>query len=238
MATFVLVHGAWHGGWCWAATEAALAKRGHRSFALTLAGLGEKSHLLHRDITPDNHVDDVVNFLKWRDLTEVVLVGHSYGGLVITGVASKVPEAITSMIYLDALVPKASGDSIFANSDPVRFAGFQKQIETGAAGLEPDLFDAWTDDEATKAWLKSKCTPQPVGTFLEGVTLTGREAEVARKLYILATGNKPSMFWEVADRVRGQPGWVSAEIAAKHDAMVDAPEKLAEIFDTFEQGER
>ena len=234
MATFVLVHGAWHGGWCWAKTMVALRQLGHEVHAPTLTGLGERSHLLHENITSDSHVLDIVNVLKWRELRDVVLVGHSYGGTVITGVAGQMPESISALVYLDAFVPEVSGKAIFANANPARMAAFQKQIDAGAIALEPDdAIDSWTDDPEVKAWLMRQCTPHPKGTLQTGVTLTGREAEVRDRHYILAERNKPSPFWAEYERVRTKSGWSSETLPTLHDAMIEAPDELARSLDRF-----
>lgn len=233
MATFVLVHGAWHGGWCWAETEKELRALGHDTHALTLTGLGERSHLASREVDADLHVQDVVNSLQWRELNEVVLVGHSYGGVVITGVAGQVPERLSALVYLDAMVPEQSGVSLFAQAAPERMARFQAEIDAGATTLAPDLFDAWTSDPVKKEWLKSMCTRHPIGCFQKGVTLTGREAEVARKHYIIASRNRPSAFWPEYEKVRNRPNWTTAEIPTMHDAMVEAPAELAVMLDAI-----
>lgn len=234
MATFVLVHGAWHGGWCWADTARALRALGHDTHAPTLTGLGERSHLLTADIDADSHVLDIVNVLKWRELQEVILVGHSYGGMVVTGVAAQLPDRLRALVYLDAFVPETSNEAIFANANPARMAAFQKQIDAGAIALEPDrAIDSWTSDPAIKAWLQAQCTPHPKGTFQKGVTLTGREAEVTRRHYIIAEKNQPSAFWAEYDRVRDRPGWTSDRMPTLHDAMVEAPQDLAHRLDRY-----
>lgn len=231
MAVFVLVHGAWHGGWCWAPTETHLRALGHETHALTLTGLGERSHLIHPGIDVDLHVQDVVNALRWRDLRDVILVGHSYGGLVITGAAGHVPERLRSLVYLDAFVPEVSGRSLLADASPERLAKFQPQIDAGVDAFAPDHFDAWTSDLDKREWLKSLCTPHPVGCFLRGVTLTGRESEVANKHFILAALNQPSAFWAEYEKVRNRPGWTAAKVDAWHDVMVEAPQWLAQHLD-------
>src|SRR2546421_8767740 len=104
MSTFVLVHGAWHGSWCWKRVRKALQAQGHDVFTPTLTGVGERSHLLARNINLDTHIDDVVNLIRWEELTDVVLCGHSYGGAVISGAASRVGDRISALVYLDAFV--------------------------------------------------------------------------------------------------------------------------------------
>ena len=233
MAVFLLVHGAWHGGWCWAELEKQLHSLGHQTHAPTLTGPGERSHLAHPDINADSHVTDVVNTIKWRELHDVILVGHSYGGMVITGVAEQIPQKIRSLVYLDAVVPEQSGISLFAKANPDRVAGFEKQLEHGGFTIEPDLFDAWTDDPVRKDWLKRMCTPHPVRCFREGVTLTGKEQQVKDRLYILAERNQPSAFWAEYDKVNGRPGWTCQRIATKHDVMVEQPAELAGILHDY-----
>jgi pimeloyl-ACP methyl ester carboxylesterase len=104
MATFILVHGAWHGSWCWARVRRALADRGLLVFTPTLSGVGERSHLLARDVDLQVHVNDVANLIRWEELDAVILCGHSYGGCVISGVAEAVPDRIAALVYLDAFL--------------------------------------------------------------------------------------------------------------------------------------
>lgn len=237
MATFVLVHGAWHGGWCWTRTADALRALGHRVVAPTLTGLGERAHLLSADITPDTHVQDILGTLDWRDLDQVILVGHSYGGMVITGVAAQVPEKLRALIYLDALVPEHSDASLFSEAPPERSAGFRQQIAEGAIGLVPDdRASSWSDDPDTLAWILSKCTPHPRGCFEHGVTLTGREKDVSARHYILAARNAPSMFEGVYARLKDKPGWTTATLPYLHDVMVEAPKALADHLHRYEAG--
>jgi len=181
-------------------------------------------------------VTDITEILRWRNLSDVILVGHSYGGMIITGAAGRVPERVRALVYLDAFVPEQSGVSLFAKANPARLAAFQAQIDAGAIGIEPDLFDAWSSDRGKIAWLKSMCTPQPKGTFETGVTLTGREAEVAHNHYILCTRNTPSAFEAEYAKLDGRPQWTRETIETKHDAMVDAPERLAEMLDAYALG--
>ena len=106
MSTFVLVHGAWHGSWCWKRVRRALQARGHEVFTPTLTGVGERSHLLAPQVDLDTHINDVVNCVKWEELSDVVLCGHSYGGCVIRGAADRIADRIGALVYLDAFVPE------------------------------------------------------------------------------------------------------------------------------------
>ena len=183
--TFLFVHGAWHGGWCWRATERALQAKGHETHAPTLTGLGERLHLAHAGITPDSHVEDILAVIKWRELNDIALVGHSYGGLIISGVASQVPEKIKTLVYLDAFAPEVSGRSIFADANPERMTAFEAEVGENGFMVEPDLFEAWTDDPKKREWLRSMCTPHPIGSFRHGVTLTDRRNEIGSALHCL-----------------------------------------------------
>ena len=233
MATFVLIHGAWHGGWCWAPLERALRGRGHETSAPTLTGLGERSHLATPQVTPDTHVLDITSHIAWQGLEDVILVGHSYGGVIITGVAGRMPERVRALVYLDAIVPEESGVSAVAARNPERTATLRAQLANGDFMVAPDRFDSWTDDPDQMAWLRENCTPHPIRCLTEGVTLTGREAEVTHRHFILATRNRPSLFWEEYERVKGRAGWQVQEMPTKHDVMVEAPETLAARLDAI-----
>ena len=130
MATFVLVTGAWHGAWCWKRVRKALAAEGHEVFTPTLTGLGDRSHLLSKEVDLETHIKDVINLIRWEELNEVVLVGHSYGGMVITGVADRIGDRISSLVYLDAFVPE-NGQSLHAALPPDQR---QAQLDSAAEG--------------------------------------------------------------------------------------------------------
>ncbi len=210
-----------------------MRKKGHKTIAPTLTGLGERSHLLGKDITPDVHVTDVVNTFKWREIEDAILVGHSYGGMIITGVAGLIPERLKGMVYLDAFVPEESGVSLFSKANPERMAAFQRQIDAGEDGIEPDYFHAWTDNPEMETRLRAMCTKQPIGCFDTGVTLTGREEEVINKAFIICARNKPSAFWGEYERVSKLRGWQTAQIGTKHNAMGEDPDGLAEMLEDY-----
>ena len=229
MTTFVLVHGGWHGGWCWQPVVERLQARGHRVFAPSLTGMAERRHLIDAVTGPDTHVADITNLLAFEDLEGVVLVGHSYGGTIITGAASDMPERISRLVYLDAMVPEVSGMSAARLSSPERAAEI-------AAAIRPDGhtdatgFERWVSPERI-AWLKTRTTPQPGSCFGKGVTLSGRQAEVKARDYIICTRHKPSPFWQFYERYKSDPAWRCLEIDSLHDAMIEAPEALVDLLD-------
>src|SRR5271157_4298241 len=111
MAAFVLVHGAWHGSWCWKRVRRLLQAKGHDVFTPTLTGVADRSHLMSREVNLETHILDVVNLIRWEELSDIVLCGHSYGGAVVTGAADRVPDRIRSLVYLDAFVPE-NGENV------------------------------------------------------------------------------------------------------------------------------
>ena len=155
MATFVLVHGAWHGSWCWKRVRKALQAEGHDVFTPTLTGVGERSHLTSPQVTLDTHVADVVNLIRWEELTDVVLCGHSYGGCVITGVADRVAERLRALVYLDAFIPE-NGQSLHDTLPPeVAEAQVRGARESGDGWRVPpisgEFFQVNVED---RAWME------------------------------------------------------------------------------------
>lgn len=229
MATFLLVHGAWHGGWCWREVAGLLRGRGHEVHTPTLTGLCERRHLIDCVEGPDTHVDDVVNLAVWEDLGAIVLVGHSYGGLVVAGAAGRMPERVRRLVYLDAFVPEASGQATTPMSDPRRAAEIAAARRPDGH-IEPTGFDLWTSDPGTRALLERRTTAQPGPCLERGVTLTGAEREVAVKDYILCARNPRPHFKRLHDAYTGAPGWRTFELPCLHDAMLEMPEGLAGIL--------
>jgi pimeloyl-ACP methyl ester carboxylesterase len=170
--TFVLVHGAWHGGWCWLRVADRLRSGGHKVFTPTLTGLGERSHLLRPDIDIDTHITDVVNVIKWERLTDVVLCGHSYGGFVISGVAEMIAEAVRSIVFLDAFVPR-DGDTPQSLTGPAIQEGIRAALQRGDLSMPARSAAFFGVNEADRAWVDALSVPQPIGTFTHKIALTG-----------------------------------------------------------------
>jgi pimeloyl-ACP methyl ester carboxylesterase len=228
MATFVLVHGAWHGAWCWRRVARLLARDGHEIFTPTLTGLAERSHLLTPDVDLDTHILDVVNEMKWQELNDVVLVGHSYAGLVISGVAERMEQAIAAFVLLDAFFPESGQALVDLAPPPVRET-FLAAERDGAAGIPPRSAAMFNVNERDRAWVDAQCTPQPVKCGLQAVTLTGARERIANKTYIRATAYPSEPFDRALAKARAR-GWRSHEVVCGHDVMLDAPGRLAEIL--------
>jgi pimeloyl-ACP methyl ester carboxylesterase len=230
VSTYVLVHGAWHGSWCWPRVSSRLRAGGHEVFTPTLTGLGEREHLAKDDVNLDTHVTDVVKLLEFEDLNDVVLVGHSYGGFVVTGVVDEAASRLKAVVYLDAFVPPAGDVSTL---DMLGEAGTELRGMHAAVVPVPDppLGDFGVSDPADLAWIRSKMRPHPRETFTHGVKmLMPLEKRNLQLTYVLATGGGPTLFYPVAERLRTLPEWHVTELATGHDMMVTMPEELTRIL--------
>jgi len=225
MATFVLVHGAWHGAWCWTRVRRALRAEGHEVFAPTLTGLADRSHLLSRDVDLNTHIADVANLLQWEDLSDVVLCGHSYGGCVIGGAADRAPQRIASLVYLDAFVLK-DGESVHDALPPeARAAQLEGARAAGDGWKVPPIgAEFFNVNAADRAWVDAQCTPQPLATFQQPLRLTGALDAIANRSFILASGWGPSPFRYYDDAKAA--GWRTCDIPCGHDVMLDDPAAL------------
>jgi pimeloyl-ACP methyl ester carboxylesterase len=228
LATYVLVHGGWQGGWSYKRVARLLLNGGHDVYRPTLTGLGERSHLAHTLINMDTHIDDVANVILWEDLSDIVLVGHSYGGMIITGVADRLPERIKTLVYLDALIPR-NGSTLFSLR-PEYLDSFVTQLSTGGgvtvAPRPASAFDAASPEDW--AWMDRKTTPHPFACFSQSIRLTGRFSAVTRRIYIYVQGGICDGMYDVH---RGDPAAkVIAVNESGHSIMIDQPEKLAEVL--------
>ncbi|MDM0020051.1 alpha/beta fold hydrolase [Variovorax saccharolyticus] len=235
MANFVLVHGAWHGGWCYRETAAALRAAGHTVFTPTHTGVGERFHQSAENITLETHIRDVCGCIEWEELHDVILVGHSYGGMVITGVADRLSDRIRSLVYLDAFVP-AHGDSLIGLLSKAlvpevaaqfigAFRGTALQDHSGL--MQPIPAEMFNIAQANRERVDRLCRPQALATFDMPLLLTGAGDKVASRLYILADGWDPSPFRYFAAEAEKAAGWRVVKMACSHDVMVDMPKELA-----------
>jgi pimeloyl-ACP methyl ester carboxylesterase len=187
VATFVLVHGAWHGAWCWRRVAGLLTRSGHEVFAPALTGLGERSHLLTSAIDLDTHILDVVNEMKWQQLNDVVLVGHSYGAMVIAGVAEKMERSVSAFVVVDGFLPE-TGQAVIDLQPQATQDSLRSALASGATTVPPRSAAFFHVNEKDRAFVDAQCTPQPLKCFLQKLTLTRARERIANKVYIRATG--------------------------------------------------
>jgi pimeloyl-ACP methyl ester carboxylesterase len=230
--TFVLVHGAWHGGWCWSRVADRLRRAGHRVFTPTQTGLGERKHLLSKDITLDIFTQDIANVIEAEELSNVVLVGHSFGGLAISGVADAMPDRIRHLVYLDSLIVEG-GKKPFDILPPDVVAARLKAAEESSGGLSlpnPPAASFGVFEAGDADWITRRLTPHPLGTYTSTLNIKGPVGNNLPRTYIHCTDPSYGALQASRDWVKAQPGWRWADIAAGHDAMVTAPDELTRML--------
>src|SRR5215467_7256437 len=232
-ATYVLVHGAWHGSWCWKRVRAVLGDTGHHVFTPTLTGLGERSHLNSAIVDLSTHIADVVNLLRWEDLSDVILCGHSYGGAVIRGVADRIPERIRTLIYLDAFVPE-DGESVFDLQAPERARHMRLQAQTAGCGwsVPPIPAEHFNVNLLDAAWVNAQCTPQSIASFEERIKLNRLPSQTHDIIHVLATGWDNSPFRAAHVRAKAK-GWQTRTVGCGHEVMLDLPGELTDLLLEF-----
>jgi len=215
MTTFVLVHGAWHGGWCYKRVARLLREAGHEVYTPTLTGLGERAHLMSRTIDLGMHVEDIVGVIRCEELSDMVLCGHSYSGMVIAGVAEQIAAKIRSLVYLDAFVPE-NGKSLFDYLPAEQVEQMRTDAAQNGDGYKvtPIPAAAFAVNAEDAAWVDAMCVKQPLATFEQKLALGGRQ--VPKRVYILAAGWEPSPFQQFGTRVseKIRAGSSSASLAA------------------------
>lgn len=224
MADFVLVHGAWLGAWCWRRVLPGLWRAGHRAWAVSLSGVGERAYEFSRDIRLGRHVEDVCAVIEAEELQRVVLLGHSYAGMVVTGVADRLPERIAQLVYLDAVVPK-SGESWSSGHAPeTQSQRRQAIVDTGGIPpADPALYGLQGEDAA---WLQRRQTPQPGGVYDDPLRFDEARIAALPRCFIDCTQPALKTIDTSRGRVREQSGWQRLEIATGHTPMVSAPDAL------------
>lgn len=219
--TIVIVHGAWGGSWAWRKVDLLLREKGFNVYRPQLTGLGERVHLSRPDIGLTTHIDDVVNTILYEDLHDIILMGHSYGGMIITGVADRIPNRISRLVYLDAFVPN-DGESVMS------FVG------TRGDWLKPMI----KGDYIVPPWVKPDQPPphdepHPLKTFTDSLSLKNNAALKLPATYILTVdaGKEPKDddFWSQAQRAKDR-GWPVLQLTADHNAQWSAPEALVEML--------
>lgn len=240
MANFVLVHGAWHGGWCWQRVTARLQAQGHRVHAVTLTGVGERAHLLSSLITLETHIADVAGTIEAEELRDVVLAVHSYAGMIGTAIADRMPERLKHLVYVDAVVPKPgeSWSSTHASATrEARLAAAQASPEYAFPAPDPAVFGLAAEDHA---WVQRRQTPHPGHTYQAPLEFDPARVAAVARTFIDCTHPRLGTIDSIRPRVRDRNFWDGAwvggggarvvELATGHDPMVSAPEELTRLL--------
>lgn len=235
--TYVLLHGAWHGGWCWARVADALRAAGHRVSTPTQTGLGERRHLMSGDITLETFVLDLVNHLEAEELRDVILVGHSFGGSAISGAADRMPERVRHLVYLDAVILE-DGQTPFDMLPADLVAARRRLAQEQGGGIAipappPPAFGV-PADHPEAAWVARRLTPHPLGTYETPLRLRNPVGNGRPRTYVACTDPLYGPLEGARRWVRRRRGWNWREIATGHDAMVTAPAALARMLAEIE----
>lgn len=231
VANYVLVHGAWHGGWCWGPVAASLRGLGHNVYTPTLTGLGERSHLSSPSIGIQTHIDDVVRLLEWEDLNDVVLCGHSSGGLVITGVADRLPERVRALCYLDAFIPK-DGDSLLSQLPSDMVVEFLEGVRGAGSGwlVPAPPITLWITDASLGQWVTDQLTMQPLRTFTEGLQLLGDWERIVQRWNVVARDHPRNLFRNQSERLQPDSAWQQRVLPGRHDLMLESPDAVCDVL--------
>ncbi len=236
MTAFVLVHGAWHGGWCWRYVAARLRAAGHEVFTPTLTGLGERHHLANRETDLETHVQDIVGVIDWEDLRDIVLVGHSYGGMVTGITADRRRERVQAIVYLDAMIPR-DGMALLDFNPPERRDSFHKAAEAHNGWQIPPYTAEFlgVSDFEQRVWVDEKCVPHPLKCVTQKPNLSADpHAGIAQLAYLLCTDSPlVDHLRQFYNRALTEGDWTCRELATGHDLMVTEPEAVGDFLLEF-----
>ena len=236
----VLVHGAWGGAWVWRRILGPLREAGHEVHAVTLTGDGDRAHLRHPDISLQHHVDDVLALIDAEELHDVVLVGHSYGGMVITGAAaalqSRPVSPLRGLVYVDAMAPLSGEGWGVAHPPEIAAARLAAAAIHGNALPPPDPAEGFALDDADVEWLRRRHVLHPFGMYREPLEYDESLLQALPRLFVDCNAPAYPTIDPIRRRVRESPGWQVAEIATGHFPMVTEPEVLVRLLRTFVDG--
>jgi pimeloyl-ACP methyl ester carboxylesterase len=230
--TYVLVHGAFHGAWCWKDVAGRLRRLGHDVYTPTLTGLGERSHLLACNPGMDTFIQDVSQVLRFEDLTDVILVGHSFAGAVISGVADRMAERLRHLVYLDAMILQ-SGQSATDTAPADLMARYRQEAQETSGGLSvPPNTPAYygITDPAQARWLEARLTPHPFRTYSDRLVLQNPLGNGVPATYIACTQPLHRSTASARMLAQAMPGWTYREIPTAHNAMMLQPDELTRML--------
>lgn len=232
---YVLAHGSWHGGWCWKEVAHALRAKGHRVFTPSYTGMGDRAHLINKDITIDTFIEDLIQVIQTEELEDVILVGHSFGGIPITGVADRIPEKIGHLVYFDAIVLE-NGQSAFSNypkaDADARIAAASKATNGLAVPVPNPLPEAWgiPSNTAEHEWVVRRLSPHPLASYTTELKLKHPIGNNRPKTYINCTEPLLGVLADSKALVKSQENWGWIDLAAPHEAHITHPTELSQIL--------
>ena len=237
MTSFVLAHGSWLGGWCWRRVAERLRAAGHTVFTPSYTGMGNRDHLLTQAITIDTFVEDLIAVVESEELTDVVLVGHSFGGAPITGVADRIPERISQLVYLDAVVLDR-GMHAFSNYPPDEAEARIRAAEAATNGLAvpaptPPLPDVWgigRVGDPDYEWVRRRMSPHPLRTYTTTLTLRNSIGNDLPRTYVHCTRPSHPALEACRQLVRSWSGWEWIELALPHLCIITEPAEVTDLL--------
>jgi hypothetical protein len=226
--TFVLIHGAFVGGWCWRRVARVLQNKGHWVFSPTLAGVGDRLHLLNKDTSLGTHIFDITNMIKWEELTDICLVAHSYGGFPASGALELIGRSVSSIVWVDAVIPENGEKLIDIALEATRKAAMTA-IESGDLTLRAPPAALFLVNERDVAHVDSKMTPHPVATYCQPIKLSGAREKIVKKTYIRCVRFPNPTFDRALAFCKADPTWTTIEnTTSGHVIMLDEPEWLSD----------
>lgn len=233
MATIVLVAGGWSGGWIWRAIAPSLRAAGHIVYTPTTTGLGDRVHLANPNITLSTHIQDIVNLLVYEDLQNVVLAGWSYGGMLVTGAAERIPERIKQLIYIDAQFPMdgQSSDDEEGEVSQAGDDGWSIAAPPEEVFGNPEYTGAYIPDPMIRHWAATRITPQPLKTFTEPLRRDNPQTrQIPRSHLIFTVGKSPEKLQAIQTRLTAEPANEYRELAINHMAVIGSPEPITQVL--------
>lgn len=228
--TFLFIHGAYHGGWCWQLVADILERRGHKTYAPSLTGNADRGHLLTKDVSLDTQIADIVNLVTWEDLKNFCLVVHSFGGWPASGALEQIYNRVASLVWVDAFKPK-NGDKALDDISPFSRKALEEAVARGEPGRKPPPAKTYSINESRYAWIDSKVSPQPNGPAFQEIRLTGKLELVPKKTFVRIPKYPQTALDRAFAECKADNTWQTfVQNDSGHDVMIDQPEWLADIL--------